>query len=200
MEIDFTELKASRRYKVLSSLVIPRPIAWVTTLDTEGRVNAAPFSFFNVFGADPPLVAFAPGNKEPGLPKDTARNIRENREFVIHLVSPDLADEMVLSSATLPHGESELQRVGLTTEPSQTVKPPRIARAQVALECLEHQTIEIGNNRLVLGIVQHVFAKDGLLDPENFHLNQEDWTPVGRMASPAWYCQTADIFEKPRPD
>jgi flavin reductase (DIM6/NTAB) family NADH-FMN oxidoreductase RutF len=200
MEIDFADLKASQRYKVLSSLVIPRPIAWVTTLDSEGRVNTAPFSFFNVFGANPPLVAFAPGNKEPGLPKDTARNIRDSRDFVIHLVSPDLADEMVQTSATLPHGESELAQVGLETTPSKTVRPPRIARAQVALECREHETIEIGSNRLVLGIVQHVFAKDGLLDPESFHLQQEDWTPIGRMASPAWYCHTADLFEKPRPD
>ena len=158
------------------------------------------------FGSNPPLVAFAPGNKEPArdgkaaIAKDTARNIRENREFVIHLVPPNLADAMVATSASLPEGESELEAAGLTTTPSLRVKPPRIAEAPVALECTEHQTIEVGSNRLVIGIVQHVFAKDGLLDPDNFRLDQKDWTPIGRMASPDWYCQTTDLFEIERPD
>lgn len=200
MEIDLLALKPSDRYKILASLVIPRPIAWITTINDKGAVNAAPYSFFNVFGSNPPLVAFAPGNKEKGLPKDTARNVRENREFVIHLVSDDLVDEMVQTAATLAHGQSELTETGLDTAPSLTVKPPRIAQAQVALECIEHQTIEIGDNRLVLGIVQHVFAKDGLFDPANLHLDQKAWNPVGRMASPDWYCHTHDLFEKPRPD
>ncbi|MGJ8724986.1 MAG: flavin reductase family protein [Roseibacillus sp.] len=205
MEIDLPALKPSDRYKILSSLVTPRPIAWVTTVDNLGRVNAAPFSFFNVFGSNPPLVAFAPGNKapakngQPAIAKDTARNIRENREFVIHLVPPELADAMVATSASLPDGESELEAAGLTTTPSLRVAPPRIKECPVALECTEHQTIEIGTNRLVIGVVQHIFAKDGLLDPTNYHLDQKDWTPVGRMASPDWYTHTQDLFEIERP-
>lgn len=200
MEIDLLSLKPSNRYKLLASLVIPRPIAWVTTVNAEGEVNAAPYSFFNVFGSNPPLVAFAPGNKEKGLPKDTARNVRENREFVIHLVSPELVDAMVQTAATLPHGESELAAAGLQTAPSLSVAPPRIAKAEVALECIEHQTIEIGDNRLVLGIVQHIFVRDGLCHPETYRLDQQAWNPVGRMASPDWYCHTNALFEKPRPD
>ncbi|MDQ8192542.1 flavin reductase family protein [Roseibacillus persicicus] len=206
MEIDLPALKPADRYKILASLITPRPIAWVTTVDSLGRVNAAPFSFFNVFGSDPALVAFAPGNKEkardgkPAIAKDTARNIRETREFVIHLVPFELADAMVATSASLPDGVDELSAAGLTTAPSLTVRPPRIAESPVALECTEHQTIEVGGNRLVVGIVQHVFAKDGLLDPANYRLDQKDWTPIGRMASPDWYCHTNELFEIERPD
>ena len=200
MEIDLLGLKPSERYQILASLVTPRPIAWVTTIDQEGRVNAAPFSFFNVFGSNPPLVAFAPGNKEPGIPKDTARNIRQNREFVIHLVPENLTEAMVATSASLPEGVSELEAAGLTTTPSLRIAPPRITEAPIALECTEHQTMEIGANRLVIGIVQHIYAKDGLLNPDNYHLEQSDWTPIGRMASPDWYCRTSDIFEQARPD
>lgn len=205
MEIDFSSLKPSNRYKVLSSLVTPRPIAWVTTIDDLGRVNSAPFSFFNVFGSDPALVAFAPGNKEqasngkPAIAKDTARNIRANHEFVIHLVPSELAKAMVTTSASLPDGENELEAAELTTTPSLTVAPPRIAQAPVALECTEHQTIEVGKSRLVIGIVQHVFAKDGIIDPSNYRIDQTNWTPIGRMAAPDWYCRTEDLFEIERP-
>ena len=107
---------------------------------------------------------------------------------------------MVATSASLPEGDNELQAAGLTITPSLRVTPPRIAEAPVALECTEHQTIEIGTNRLVIGIVQHLFAKDGLLDPTNYHLQQTDWTPIGRMASPDWYCHPSDLFEIPRPE
>lgn len=206
MEIDFDTLKPSDRYKVLASLITPRPIAWVTTRDGLGKVNAAPFSFFNVFGSNPPLVAFAPGNKEPArngkaaVAKDTARNIRENREFVIHLVPGELAEPMVATSASLPAGESELEAAGLTTAPSQSVQVPRIAECPVALECIEHQTVEIGANRLVIGVVKHLHVRDGLLDAATYRLEQADWTPIGRMASPDWYCRTDDLFEIERPD
>ena len=206
MEIAMDALSAGERYKVLASLVTPRPIAWVTTVDGLGRVNAAPFSFFNVFGSSPPLVAFAPGNRAPArdghaaVPKDTARNIRETGEFVVNLVGPANAEAMVATSASLPEGESELEAAGLTAAESQTVTPPRIAESPVAMECREHSTLEIGFNRLVLGIVQHIHVADGLLNPENYRLDQADWTPVGRMASPDWYCRTADLFEIERPE
>jgi len=196
MEIDLLSLKPAERYKILASLVTPRPIAWVTTVDQAGRVNAAPFSFFNVFGSNPPLVAFAPGNKEPGIPKDTARNIRQNREFVIHLVPEDLTEAMVSTSAPLPEGVNELEAANLTTTPSLRIAPPRISEAPIALECTEHQTMEIGANRLVIGIVQHIYVKDGILDPENYQLDSSNWAPIGRMASPSGYCRTSDLFEK----
>ena len=200
MELDFDSMKPGDRYKVLASLITPRPIAWVTTTDATGRVNAAPFSFFNCFGSNPPILAFAPGNKEPGLPKDTARNIRETREFVVNIADEAVADKMVATSATLPHGESELEHAGLTAAPSTVIAPPRIAEAPVAFECREWATLEIGANRLVVGVVHHVHVRDGILDPETLYLDRSKYAPPGRLSAPDWYCHTTDQFEIPRPD
>lgn len=206
MEIEMDALAPGDRYKVLSSLVTPRPIAWVTTVDGNGRVNAAPFSYFNVFGSNPPIVAFAPGNKspagggQPAVPKDTARNIRETKEFVVNLVDEAMAEAMVKTAATLAHGESELEAAGLTGTESIVVQPPRIAESPAALECREWATLEIGANRLVVGVVERVFVRDGLLDPETWRLDPARFAPLGRMASPDWYCRTEDQFEMPRPE
>lgn len=118
MEFDLTGEHARHAYKLLAGLVTPRPIAWVTTQDAEGRANAAPFSFFNLFGTRPPILGFAPGDKEPGIPKDTARNIRQTGEFVVNLVDEATAEAMNLTSAELPHGESEFEHAGLTAAPA----------------------------------------------------------------------------------
>ena len=133
MELDLTGEHASSAYKILASLVTPRPIAWVTTRDREGRVNAAPFSFFNVFGTRPPVVVFAPGDKEPGVPKDTAKNIRETGEFVINLVDAGVFEPMVQSAATLPHGVDELEGSGLSYTDSIAVKPRASPRLRLPL-------------------------------------------------------------------
>src|SRR5580704_6682640 len=129
MELDLEGRHADRAYAVLASLVTPRPIAWVTTVGADGVVNAAPFSFFNVLGADPPIVGFCPGDREDGTPKDTARNIRLNHEFVVNLVDESIAEAMNLTAASLPYGVSEIEHAGLTTTPSTLVKPPRIAES-----------------------------------------------------------------------
>src|SRR5262245_13357987 len=130
MELDLEGEHADRAYPVLTSLITPRPIALVTTLSPDGKVNAAPFSFFNVLGAEPPIVAFAPGDRDDGTPKDTARNIRLTHEFVVNLVDEAIAEPMNRCAATLPYGENELTRAGLNTAPSSVVKPPRIAGRQ----------------------------------------------------------------------
>ena len=206
MEIDFNTLRPGDRYKVLASLVTPRPIAWVTTVDGTGKVNAAPFSFFNVFGTNPAIVAFAPGNKSPGgkgepaVPKDTARNIRETREFVVNLVDEAVGEAMVQTAATLEHGVSEIELAGLHTASSMVVGAPRIVEAPVAMECREWSTLEIGSNRLVIGTVHHVHVRDGILDPETLRLNREAYSPLGRMSSPDWYCRSGDQYEMPRPE
>lgn len=199
MTYDLEALPPAKRYSLLASLVTPRPIAWVTTIDEDGTVNAAPFSFFNVFGSNPPIVAFAPGNKDSVTPKDTARNIRRNGEFVVHMVDEPLGQMMVDTSATLPHGESEVANLSLTTIPSERVSVPRIAEAPVALECSEHSTIEIGSNRMIIGVVHLIHTRDGLMD-ENDHLKRDQYSVIGRMASPDWYSKTTDQFEIPRPD
>ncbi len=200
MTFDLSGAHAGSAYKILSCLVTPRPIAWVTTLDSKGTVNAAPFSFFNVFGSKPPLIAFAPGNREPGVPKDTARNIREQGEFVINLVDADVLEAMNASARPLPYGVSEIEGSGLTLIPSETIQVPRIAEAPAALECKEHSTLEIGGNRLVIGTVQRAHARDGLFDPENLAFNAPSYQPIGRMASPSWYCHTDRLFELERPE
>src|ERR1019366_1167278 len=149
MELDLEGKHADRAYAMLSSLVTPRPLALVTTLGPDGVVNAAPFSFFNVLGANPPILAVAPGDRDDGTPKDTARNIRLNHEFVVNLVDEPLAEAMNRCAASLPYGEDELQHAGLHPCESSVVKPPRILEAPVSLECKEWGTLNIGDNRVV---------------------------------------------------
>ena len=200
MELDLENEHAERAYSVLASLVTPRPIAWVTTLSPDGVVNAAPFSFFNVLGANPPIVGFCPGDREEGVPKDTARNIRATHEFVVNLVETDLAEAMNKTAASLPYGTDELRHAGLTTMPSTVVRPPRIAEAPASLECKEWGTLEIGGNRLIIGLVRRVHVRDELLDKKTLRVITERYHPLGRMASPSWYCRTDDRFEMERPD
>src|SRR5258708_885408 len=122
IELDLENRHADRAYAILASLVMPRPIALVTTVGPDGIVNAAPFSFFNVFGDDPPIVAFAPGDRDDGTPKDTPRNIRLSHEFVVNLVDESIAEAMNRCASSLPYGESELRHAGLTPAPSSVVK------------------------------------------------------------------------------
>ncbi len=122
MELDLEGKHAQRAYQILASLVTPRPIAWVTTLGPTAWLNAAPFSFFNVLGANPPILGFCPGDRDDGMPKDTARNIRLSHEFVVNLVDEKTAEAMNRTAASLPYGVSEIQSAGLTTAPGSVVK------------------------------------------------------------------------------
>ncbi len=199
MELNFETEHAERAYPLLSSLVVPRPIAWVTTLGADGVVNLAPFSFFNLLGTDPPIVGFAPGDRANGTPKDTALNIRHHGEFVINLVDEPLAEAMNQSAAPLPHGVSELEKIGLATLPSSLVRTPRLAAAPASLECTEWQTLQIGNNRLIIGQVRRAHVRDDLIDPVTLRIRQEAFHAIGRMAVPDWYCRTTDRFGMERP-
>lgn len=199
MEIDLDGELAERAYPILASLVTPRPIAFVTTVSPDGKVNAAPFSFFNLLGADPPILAFAPGDREDGTPKDTARNIRLTHEFVVNLVDEAIAEAMNKCAASLPYGENELIATGLHEAPSSVVKPPRILESPASLECQEWGTLQIGDNRVVIGLIKRVHLREELFDADK----QRVWTDklflIGRMASPHWYCRTRDRFEMIRP-
>lgn len=199
MELDLEHQYADRAYAILTNLVTPRPIALVTTISPDGKVNAAPFSFFNVLGANPPLVAFSPADREPGVPKDTALNVRATHEFVINLVDAGIQEGMNQCAAPLPYGENELVRAKLTPTPSQVVKPPRIAEAPASLECVEWGTLQIGGNRVVLGIVKHIHIKDEYFDAEKKRVLGDKIFLIGRMASPNWYCTTKERFELERP-
>ena len=200
MELDLENKFADRAYPILASLVTPRPIALVTTISADGRVNAAPFSFFNVFGANPPICALAPGDRDAGTPKDTARNIRATHEFVVNLVDESIGEAMNQCAASLPYGENELVRAGLTAAPSSVVKPPRIAEAPASLECTEWGTLQIGGNRVVVGLIKRLHLRDELFDSVKKRIHADKLFLIGRMASPHWYCKTRDRFEMKRPD
>jgi flavin reductase (DIM6/NTAB) family NADH-FMN oxidoreductase RutF len=196
MELDFEGPLAGRAYPILASLVTPRPIALVTTASPDGKVNAAPFSFFNLLGANPPILAFAPGDRDDGVPKDTARNIRLTHEFVVNLVDEAIAEAMNRCAAALPYGENELVSAGLHAAASSVVKPPRIAESPASLECQEWGTLEIGRNRVVIGLVKRVHLRE---DAEKKRIRTDKLFLIGRMASPDWYCRTRDRFEMIRP-
>jgi flavin reductase (DIM6/NTAB) family NADH-FMN oxidoreductase RutF len=200
MELDLENEYVDRAYTFLASLVTPRPIALVTSISADGRVNAAPFSFFNLFGANPPICGFAPGDRDNGTPKDTALNIRATHEFVVNLVDEKIAEAMNQCAASLPYGENELTRAGLTAAPSSLVKPPRIAEAPASLECVEWGTLQIGGNRVVIGLIKRLHVRDELFDVEKKRIHLDKLSTIGRMASPHWYCRTRDRFEMKRPD
>jgi flavin reductase (DIM6/NTAB) family NADH-FMN oxidoreductase RutF len=199
MELDLENEFADRAYPILASLVTPRPIALVTTLSADGKINAAPFSFFNLLGASPPICAFAPGDRDDGTPKDTALNIRATHEFVVNLVDEAIAEKMNLCAASLPFGESELEFAKLTAAPSSAVRPPRILEAPASLECLEWGTLQIGENRIVIGLIKRLHLRDELFDAEKKRIHTEKLFTIGRMASPHWYCKTRERFEMIRP-
>ena len=199
MELNLETTYAERAYPLLASLVTPRPIAWVTTLDAAGVVNLAPFSFFNLLGANPPILGFCPGDRDDGTPKDTARNIRLTQEFVVNLVDESVAEAMNRTAASLPPGVSELEANGLTAVASSVVRPPRVAEAPAALECREWGTLQIGENRLIIGLILRIHIRDEYFDVATQRIRVDRLHTIGRMASPHWYCRTKDRFEMQRP-
>jgi flavin reductase (DIM6/NTAB) family NADH-FMN oxidoreductase RutF len=198
MRFDLAELPAAERYKLLGGLVVPRPIALVTTHSPDGRVNAAPFSFFNVFAEEPPLVVLGLGISSLGGAKDTTVNIRETGEFVINLVDEALAEAMNLCAIDFPPEISEIEIAGLDLIPCQKVAPPRIAQAPVNLECRRYVTLEAACERyLVVGEVVVAHVRDGVIDPATLRVDRDAYAPIGRLFG-GGYVRTRDRFEMPR--
>lgn len=197
MEFDFDALPARERYALLTAVVVPRPIALVTTVDAAGRVNAAPYSFFNAMGSDPPVVVLGIGDREPNVPKDTAANIRATGHFVVNVVVESIVEQMNLTATDFPTGVDELAAVGLTTLPGLRVRPPRIAESPVHLECRELSTTTFGRNRIIVGQVIHLHVADHLLD-DRHRLRPGALHAVGRMQSPSLYTRTRDTFDLDR--
>ncbi|WP_295618943.1 flavin reductase family protein [Chamaesiphon sp. GL140_3_metabinner_50] len=195
MQIDPNLNSPLDNYKLLTNLVVPRPIAWVTTQNSQGVVNLAPYSFFNAVGSDPLYLIISIGNKDDGSIKDTGANIIASGEFVVNLVTEDLLTAMNLSAANFPTDESELAAVGLHEATSKQVSVPRVAEAQASLECMLHSQQSLGAYTLFIGRVVMFHIDDRLLG-ERLHIN--NFTPIGRMGSPAYYCHTTDRFELPR--
>jgi flavin reductase (DIM6/NTAB) family NADH-FMN oxidoreductase RutF len=200
MLFDLTTLKDENAYKLLVSTVVPRPIAWVTTQDLDGTVNAAPFSFFNAVSGKPPVVAIGIGGRGPGDIKDTGGNIRRTGQFVVNLVSNALAEQMNITAIDFDKDVNELQQAGLTTAPSVHVAPPRIAESPVAFECERLVIVELGVDRaVVLGTVKAIHIKDEfVLDPARCYVDTPKLDLIGRMHGGGWYARTTDRFELPR--
>ena len=198
MDLTLSDLPAGARYKLLSALVVPRPIAWITTLNPDGSVNAAPYSFFNLMGSRPPVVAVGPDDTD-GVPKDTARNVRQRGAFVVNVVSEDVAAAMHATSAPHPAGASETAALGIETAAVPGWDVPRIAGAPAALDCREHATLMIGETRVVLGVVERLWIRDELVDAERWRIDQQALRPVGRLGG-GLYTRTRDHLDLgPRP-
>ena len=196
MHFDLTKIAETDAYKLLVSTVVPRPIALTTTIDPSGRVNAAPFSFFNAVSSRPPVVVLGINGEGPGGGyKDTENNIRDTGEFVVNLVDEALAERMNICAVDFPTEMGELEQAGLTPIAAAEVKPPRIAEAPVSFECKRITGLSLsGNSTLEVGRVIHVHIRDDLVDPQKFYVQTEKMRLVGRMHGRGWYARTSDLF------
>ncbi len=196
-----TDLSPADGYKLLASLVMPRPIAWITSIDAAGTVNAAPYSFFNLVSADPLLAAvgFSAASDREG--KDTLANVRATGDLVINLVSEPLAQAMNITAVNAPRGTDEVAMAGLATASSVQVKPPRIAESPVSLECQTFQWIEPSpRSTILLAKVLHVHVRrDAFFNEARFHIDPNVLQLIGRMHGGGGYCTTRNLFELDRP-
>ncbi len=197
------ELSRQDQSKLMNGTVVPRPIAWVSTVGSAG-VNLAPFSYFNVVSVQPCIVMFSvatPLGPRTGSVKDTLQNLEEVPEFVLHLVDRSLAEQMNLTSGELPRGTNEFEVAKLTEVPSQVVKPPRIKEAGVHMECKVHDIISLGEvpYKMVLGHVVAIHTRESLVN-ERYHVDPEKHRPIARLGGPSLYTEPTDTFGIGRPD
>ena len=202
MLLDFASLDGRNAYQWMISTILPRPIAWVSTISADGKTNLAPFSFFQGITANPPTLMFVPVNNRQGVKKDTVRNIEAVPEFVVNLVSHDLGEKMNLTAAGLPYGESEFEKFGIEAAPSTTIRPPRVAAAPIAFECVLDRIILIGEGPLAANVVfgrihtahirDDVLGADGKPDSAKLDL-------IARMGGDN-YMTTREVFTIKRPD
>lgn len=201
MDLDPESLAVRDRYYLLIGTIQPRPIAWVSTVDEQGRTNLAPFSFFTGIAANPMTLCFAPVNDRHGRKKDTLVNVEATKQFVVNFATEANAEKMNQTSAPYPYGVSEFEKAGLTAMPSRKVKPPRVRESPAAFECELVQVVRLGEGplagNLVIGKVVHIHMDDALYN--GGHPRHQDLKAIGRMEG-AWYSRTQDAFELPRPE
>lgn len=198
MEIDLRQVDVKSTYALLIGAVAPRPIALITSVNPDGGVNAAPFSFYNVVCTDPPMVAVSVMRRR-GVRKDTAENIAATGEFVVNAVDRDLAEDANACSADYPPGISEVEHLHLPVTPSRFVRPPGLLRAKIRLECRLVHMLPLGNGPnadLIIGEVLSLFVRDDLYRDGKIDLYK--YRPVGRLAGDD-YCETLQVFSLPRP-
>ena len=195
LNLNFADLAPRQRYKLLCGLVVPRPIALVSSMSPSGVVNAAPYSFFNAFSENPALIVLGLQHNEDGTPKDTTRNIHVSGEFVVNLVDETLAERMNVCAVDFPAGTGELDKAELTALPSVGVRPPRIAQSPVSFECQRVTGLSLGpRSTLEIGRVIHIHIRDDLVDPVKTYVHTEKMRLIGRMHGRGWYARTSDLF------
>jgi flavin reductase (DIM6/NTAB) family NADH-FMN oxidoreductase RutF len=196
MKFDTETAKPREIYNLLIGLVAPRPIALVTSMNEQGGLNAAPFSAYNYLCTDPPIIGIGVTDRPASsfVPKDTARNIRRTGEFVVNVVTEDIAQQMNICATDFPAEISELEMAKLTVTPSSVVKVPRIAEAHAALECREYTTMEIGRSRIILGRVVSIYIEDRYVDPNGSYVRADELHAIGRMNGLGNYVRTRDSF------
>ena len=193
MFIDFAALNEYQRYKLMASLIVPRPIALVTTLGADGVINAAPFSMFNMLGEEPPIVMISLNKHAGGGLKDTAANILASGEFVVHLADEGIAEQMHACGVSLPPDQSEVEMVGFTTRPSNAIRPPRIFEAPVAFECKLWEKLETDSRYIFIGKVLWLHARDELIDLEKHRVRLQHYFPVARFGA-SFYINTRERY------
>jgi flavin reductase (DIM6/NTAB) family NADH-FMN oxidoreductase RutF len=196
VDFDLAAMPKADVYKVLASVILPRPIAWVVSKDAEGRVNAAPFSFFNIVSSDPPMVAISFSAAPDREGKDSLANIRAHGEFVVNMVPEELAEAMNTTATNAPRGTDETQLAGLEMAACAVVDVPRIAGSPVALECRLWQIIEPGgSSTIVLAKILHAHVrKSAFEDLARLHIDPSQMRLIGRMHGGGGYCTTRDTF------
>lgn len=201
MNLDVSTASVVDVYHLLVGIVTPRPIAWVTTVSPAGVINLAPFSFFNAFGANPPVVVFSPTNRRDGSKKDTLNNVAATGEFVIQTATASLAAKVNMTSKELPPDESEVMIAGITLEPGVKVSVPRVMESPAHLECKLRQIVPVGEGpiaaNLVIGEVVHIHVRDEVLD-DHGRVDPRKLQTVARLGGDFW-CHTSDLFEQKRP-
>lgn len=198
VDFDLTQMSVRDCYKLVCGIVVPRPIALVTSIDAEGRVNAAPFSFFNVFSDDPVQIVLGLQHKAPAVPKDTTRNLAAARHFVVNMVDEALAPTMNDCAIDFPPDVSEIEALGIATLPGVSIPVPRLADAPFAFECRKTVSLAFSNSReLLIGEVVRIHARPGLVDPQSLYIDTGAYRPIGRLAG-VQYCRQGEVFEMKR--
>lgn len=199
MQIDFATLSDHEKYKLLVGCVVPRPIALMSTISRDGVVNAAPYSFFNAISDVPPAVAVGVNCLAPGVMKDTAQNIRDTGEFVVNLVSEEIAQAMNLTAVSFPPEIDEFNMAGFTHGKSVKIRAPYIEQAPISFECKRIVNVEIGIGRnVVIGEVVYLHIRDDLIDMGKLRVDPVAAHLIGRMHGTGWYARTTDLFDMPR--
>ncbi|MEI7530750.1 MAG: flavin reductase family protein [Betaproteobacteria bacterium] len=199
MDLLLKDLSTTDRYKFLSAVVVPRPVAFVTSRNEAGLHNAAPFSFFNVFSEDPAIVVLGISTRPSGRIKDTVTNIRDTKKFVVNMVDRSIIGAMHIASAEIPSDESEIDYAGIDLVDCQVIDVKRIKQAPVSLECQLFQTIELSERRsLILGEVLAIHIDDAIMDLETKRLIPEKYSPIARLYGD-YYAWLGDRYTKAIP-